>query len=208
MAARLQKKFAASFGERPQNCSEEQMNKLQQLFRRWSKLAGILAAGLLSTQCWCNDFRVEHWRDGQKIADIEVLNGIVDVGVNSLLDVGFRNQSQIATWYMGLVDNSGFSAFAAGDTMASHAGWNLFTTYSDATRITWVPAAAASRSISNSVTSADFNINGSGTVKGVFITSDSTKSGTTGTLWATAAFASTVPVVNGDVLKVTYTISG
>lgn len=150
---------------------------------------------------------MEHWRDGQKIGDIAVLNDIVDVGVNSLLDVAFRNQTQIATWYMGLVDNSGFSAFADADTMSSHSGWNEFTTYSDANRITWVPDAAATRAISNSTTSADFNINGSGTVKGIFITSNNTKSGTTGTLWATAAFASNVAVVNGDVLKVTYTIS-
>lgn len=184
------------------------MQKLQELFRRWAKRAGIvLASGLLSAQCWFNTITVEHWRDGVKIADIEVLNGIVDVGVNSLLDVGFRNQIQIATWYMGLVDNSGFTAFADADTMGSHTGWNEFTTYSEAARVTWSPDAATSRSISNSTTSADFSINGSGTVKGIFITSDSTKSGTTGTLWATAAFASTVSVVNGDVLKVTYTIS-
>lgn len=185
------------------------MNQLRELFKKWAKRAGIfIATTLLSAQAWQNTFTVEHWRNGEKIGDIEVLNGIVDVGLNSLLDVTFRNQTQIATWYMGLVDNSGFSAFADADTMSSHSGWNEFTTYSDANRITWVPAAAASRAISNSVTSADFNINGSGTVKGIFITSDNTKSGTTGTLWATAAFASTVAVVNGDVLKVTYTISG
>ena len=67
--------------------------------------------------------------------------------------------------------------------------------------------AAASQSISNSVTSADFNITASGTIHGIFVTSDNTKSGTTGTLWSTAPFAAPLSVNNGDLLKVTYTLS-
>lgn len=182
------------------------MKTLQALFRRW-RLAGAILTGIVSIQQWHNPIQVEHIRDGKVIGVYDTCNGIVDVGVNSLLDVGFRNQTQISTWYMGLVDNSGFSAFAAADTMGSHSGWNEFTNYSESVRQTWSPAAASSRSISNS-TAVEFSIDGSGTVKGIFVTSDDTKSGTTGTLWATAAFSSNVSVVNGDVLKITYTISG
>ncbi len=90
--------------------------------------------------------------------------------------------------------------------MSSHAGWTEFTTYSDATRVAWTTVAAASESITNTTVST-FNINGSGTVKGIFVTSVSTKSGTTGTLWSTAAFTSPVPVSNGDQLKITYTVN-
>ncbi len=133
-------------------------------------------------------------------------NDITNIGKNSLLDSYFRNQTQPASWYFGLVDNSGFSAFAAGDTMSSHAGWTEFTTYSDSTRVQWVTVAASAQSITNSSVST-FNINGSGTVKGIFVTSVSTKSGTTGTLWSTAAFTSAVPVSNGDQLKITYTVN-
>lgn len=149
---------------------------------------------------------IEHFRGGKKINQYEFENGIADVGKNSLLDVYFRNQTQIAAWYFGLVDNSGFTAFADGDTMSSHSGWSESTAYSDANRVAWGPDAAASKSITNS-TAAQFNINATATLKGIFVTSSNTKSGTTGTLWSTAAFASTVSVANGDVLKVTYTIN-
>jgi hypothetical protein len=152
-------------------------------------------------------WKLELVRDGKTIHEEVFNNGIVDVGMNSLLDVYFRNQTQIAAWYIGLVDNAGFSAFAPADTMGSHAGWTESTAYSDANRITWSPGAAASRSITNG-TPGTFNINGAATLKGIFITSNNTKGGTTGTLWSTAAFASTVTVANGDQLKVTYTLSG
>lgn len=183
------------------------MKKISELFNRW-KRAGMFALGLGSALAtWHNPIEVHHIRNGEVIGVYQTTNGIVDVGVNSLLDVTFRNQTQIASWYMGLVDNSGFTAYANSDTMSSHSGWGELTAYSEATRPQWSPAAASARAVSNS-TPIDFTINGSGTVKGVFITSNNTKSGTTGTLWATASFASTVPVINGDVLKVTYTVSG
>ena len=150
---------------------------------------------------------VEHFRDGEKIGEYELPNGIVDVGLNSILGVQFHADTQITAWYIGLIDNSGFTALANGDTMSSHSGWNEFTSYSQANRVQWSPGASSGRSISNGTTS-DFSITGSGTIKGIFIVSNNTKSGTTGTLWSTAAFGSTVAVQNGDTLKVTYTVSG
>ena len=153
-------------------------------------------------------FQVEHRdSDGNLKGVYDLPNGIVDVGLNNLLSVHFNSGTQITAWFIGIVDNSGFSAFANADTMASHSGWNEFTTYSEATRVAWAEDAPAARSITNT-TSADFSITGTGTLKGIFVISNSTKSGTTGTLWATAAFASNVAVVNGDSLKITYTVSG
>lgn len=182
------------------------MNDLKRLFQKWLA-RGLISIGLISVQHWHNTIQVEHWRGSELIGVHNTTNGIVDVGLNHLLDVTFDNAAQTATWFMGLVDNSGFTAFADADTMASHTGWNVFTTYSESVRPTWNPDAASARSISNG-TSVDFSINGSGTVKGIFVTSNNVKSGTTGILWATAAFASTVAVTNGDILKITYTISG
>lgn len=153
-------------------------------------------------------FQMEH-RDSQgNLKGVyDFPNGIVDEGLTDLLDVYFHVGSGTATWYIGIIDNSGFSALADADVMNSHAGWNEFTTYTEATRVAWAEDAPAARSITNT-TSSDFAITGSGTLKGIFIVSNSTKSGTTGILWATAAFASTVAVVNGDSLKITYTVSG
>jgi hypothetical protein len=154
-------------------------------------------------------FVVEHRDAEDKLKAVyDFPNGITDEGMNSLLDVHFHAATQITTWYIGLVDNSGWSAFADADTLSSHAGWSEFTSYTEANRVTWAEDAASSRSISNSTT-ADFSINATGNVKGIFVSSNNVKTtGTTGTLWSTAAFSSVVATANGDTLKVTYTVSG
>lgn len=153
-----------------------------------------------------NKFKLEHIRDGVVIDVDEFYNDIVTEGKNSLLDIMFRAQTQISNWYIGLIDNSGFSALAATDVMASHPGWVEFTNYSQANRVAWVMIAAASGSITNT-TSITFDITGSGVLYGGFVTSNNTKGGTTGKLWATAAFNTTKPVTNGDQIKLTYTVS-
>lgn len=152
-------------------------------------------------------FVIEHVRDGKVIGNYDMPNGIVDVGLNSLLDVYFHNQAQIATWYIGLIDNAGFTALSNSDTMGSHTGWAESTAYDEATREEWVEDAAASRSITNS-TPAEFTMNATATLKGIFVTSVNTKGGTTGTLWSTAAFSSTVGVQDNDILRITYTVTG
>jgi len=154
-------------------------------------------------------FVVEHRDCDDAVKAIyEFPNGIVDEGMNHILDTQFHGSSQVSTWYIGLVDNSGFSAFADADTLSSHAGWSEFTSYTEANRVEWQEDAASSRSISNSTT-ADFSINATGNLKGIFVSSNNVKStGNTGTLWSTAAFSSVVATANGDTLKVTYTVSG
>ena len=146
-------------------------------------------------------------KDGNLKWEENIFNGITDAGIHYLLDAGFNGGAQDATHYVGLVDNSGFSAFADADTMASHAGWAESVAYSEGTRPAWNPDAAATRAVTNGVT-VDFTMSGSATIKGIFVNSVATKSGTTGTLWATAAFSSNASVVLSDVLKVTYTVSG
>jgi hypothetical protein len=135
-------------------------------------------------------------------------NGIVDEGLDHILNTQFHGTSPITTWYIGLVDNSTFSAFADADTLSSHAGWSEFEDYSEGNRVTWQEDAASSRSITNTTT-ADYTINATGNAKGIFVSSNNVKdTGNTGTLWSTAAFSSVVAVANGDTLKVTYTVSG
>jgi hypothetical protein len=157
----------------------------------------------------CGKFHIEHYnKAGELLGRYEVPNGIVDVGLNHILETEFNGGTPITSWYIGLVDNAGFSAFANADTMGSHAGWvETHTTYSQATRPEWTAGTATGRSITNAVT-VDFSMTATITVKGIFITSSNTKGGATGTLWSTAAFASNVTANNGDTLKVTYTVSG
>jgi hypothetical protein len=152
-------------------------------------------------------FVVEHVRDGKVLGKFDFPNGITDVGMNHILTTEFNGGTPITAWYIGLIDNAGFSALAAGDTSASHAGWAENTDYSETERPEWTAGNAAARAITNAAT-VDFSIDDTAAIKGIFIISDDTKGGSTGTLWSTAAFGSVVNVQNGDTLKVTYTLSG
>jgi hypothetical protein len=154
-------------------------------------------------------FHITHYRP-DKNGDLQFIqrfiapNDVVNEGITDNLDVYFRNQTQTATWYIGLIDGSGSPALSDSDTLASHAGWSEFTSYSGS-RQQWVMTAAAAKQITNT-TPSQFTMTGSGTVYGIFVCGVAT--GTSGILWATAAFASSQPVNSGDVFKVTYTVSG
>lgn len=160
---------------------------------------------------WMTRERDFNFDDNRKlflpVSDIEISNGITNEGKNKLLDVMFHGTSAITTWYLGLIDNAGFSALDAADVMNSHTGWDEFTAYDETTRPAWTEGAASGQSITNG-TPVTFTINGSGTLKGGFVTSENTISGTTGTLWATAAFSGgTQPVSASNLLKITYTVN-
>lgn len=132
-------------------------------------------------------------------------NLIVNEGLDHLLDSTLAGQSQIATWYVGL-KNTGSAA--ATDVMNSHGGWTENTTYAEAVRQTWTPnAAASSQSVTNSSSKATFSINGSTTIYGAFLTSNNTKGGTSGKLYAAGDFASSRAVISGDSLLVTATFT-
>lgn len=132
-------------------------------------------------------------------------NGITDVGIHYNLETSFRGGSAISTWYASLIDNAGYTGVAAGDTMGSHSGWVEITTeYDEAARQTLTFGAAASRAITASVS---FTMNDTKTIRGIFVTSVSTKGGTTGTLWSTALFASAPGLISGNVLTANYTLS-
>jgi hypothetical protein len=170
-------------------------------------------------------FVVEHFRKGEKIGHYEFPNGITNEGKNKLLDVMFHAQSAITTWWLGLIDNSGYSALAAGDTYANinqaGNGWDEFTDYTDAgnggsasTRPEWTEGAASGQAITNG-SPVVFDITDSGTVKGLFLVGGAANAQNKGdyqaagaVLWATALFGTgDVPVNAQDQLKVTYTVS-
>lgn len=143
--------------------------------------------------------------DGQLKWTEESHNIVTNVGLDHILDVTLAAATQVSTWYVGL-KNAG--AVAAADTMASHAGWTENANYSEGTRQAYVEAAASSQSTTNSANKASFSIDtDSQTIAGAFLVSDSTKSGTSGTLLCVADFGSSKSADDGDTLDVTYTIS-
>lgn len=126
--------------------------------------------------------------------------------VNEGLDYFLANAVSSATLYVGLTD--GTPTPAAGDTMASHAGWAEITAYDEATRQTWTQGAVASQSVSNAASPATFTMNGTATVGGGFISTNNTKGGTTGTLFSVKAFnEGDRAVVATDTLNVTISVT-
>ena len=137
---------------------------------------------------------------------------MVNAGLAYMAGTALTSVTQITTWYIGLYGAGASNTPAAGDTMASHAGWTEVVPYSNATRVaaTFVTATTANPSVvTNAASPATFTINATETVGGAFLTSGSAKSGTTGTLFSAADFAAPGDrsVVSGDVLSVTYTFS-
>jgi hypothetical protein len=160
---------------------------------------GLGLGGTFFAECYGPD-GVLKWRDHAK-------NIIPNTAIDNALNVLYAAGTPTTSRFMGMVDNAGFSAFAAADTMASHAGWTESTACSNATRPAWSPGAAASQSIANG-TQVTFNINATATIKGFFLTSSATLGGTSGNLDATAGLTTPQAVASGDTLKVTYAING
>lgn len=148
-------------------------------------------------------WHVQVIRDKKVIDEFDVLNGITNEGMNNLLDVAFGGDTQIDPWYIGLISATTPTLNAA-DTLASHT-WTEITDYDEGARVEWADDAAAARAKTNS-TPADFTINATVTVRGIFIASVS--SGTSGILWSTALFGSNVSLLDDDILRCTYSLSG
>ena len=151
-------------------------------------------------------------KDGNLKWTAESKNLVVNAGLQYMAGSALTSVTQITTWYLGLYGAGASNTPAAGDTMASHAGWTEVTDYSNGTRVTatFVTATTADPSVvTNTASPAVFNINGTATVGGAFLTSNDTKGGTTGTLFSAADFGSPGDrsVVNSDTLSVTYTFS-
>lgn len=145
--------------------------------------------------------------DGNLIWQDTFKNLVTTVGGNDILDKYLAGSAYTAAWYMGLISNASYSAIAAGDTMASHSGWTESVAYSNAARPTtaWNAASARSKALSAALV---FNINATDTIKGCFMNTVSTKSGTTGTLLSAGLFTGgDQPVVTSNTLSVSYSLA-
>lgn len=158
-------------------------------------------------------YRVEcRDKDGNLKWTAESSNLVVNVGLQDMNTKYFTGSSYTAAWYLGLYGSAASNNPAASDTASSHGGWTEITPYSNATRpaCTFGSATTADPSvISNTLSPAQFNINATATVGGAFLISNSTKGGSTGTLFSASDFQSPGDrsVTSGDTLNVTYTFN-
>jgi hypothetical protein len=166
------------------------------------------AHGRYEVECIGADGKLK-WRD-------TIENVVATVGKNLALDTFLAGAAYTVTGpYMGMISSTSYSAVAAGDTMASHAGWleaggaNAPTYTGNRKTAAWSAAAAGAKALSAALS---FAITGTGTVKGAFLCYGSgalnTKDNTAGVLWSAGTFSTgDKAVVNGDTLNVNYSTS-
>lgn len=149
-------------------------------------------------------------KDGNLKWEEKTHNLVVNQGLQDMNSKYFSGSGYTAAWYLGLVTGPGSgTAYAAGDTLASHAGWTENTAYTGNRKAaTFGTATTADPSvISNSASAAVFTMSSNAQViAGAFLCS--VASGTSGILFSAGDFTGGDKTVDsGDTLTVTYTFS-
>ena len=161
------------------------------------------AGGIFHVRCYGADGELK-WETSEP-------NLVVNQGLQDMNSKYFTASGYTAAWYLGLVTGpASGTTFAAGDTLASHAGWTEYTDYAGSRKaVTFGTATTADPSvISNTASAASFTISGvGGVIAGAFLSS--VASGTSGILFSASDFQSPGDrtVVSGDTLNVTYSFS-
>jgi hypothetical protein len=140
------------------------------------------------------------WADG-------FWNLVVNEGLDDVLNRYFKGSGYTAAHYVGLTGST--PSVAAGDTMADHGGWTEVTAYDEAARVTPTWGSVSSQNLDNSGSPADFTISTNNTTMGgAFLATNSTKGGSTGTLYGGGAFsAGDKTLDDDDTLSVTVTLT-
>ena len=147
-------------------------------------------------------YTVDVIKDGQVVDSETVHNLIPSEGLNHILSVLLAGGAQVPTWYIGLYE--GNYTPTVDDLMATFPAAAVETTaYVSGTRMEFVDGAIASGSVDNSAAKAEFEFNGTKTVYGGFISSNSAKGNGSGTLLSAVRFGSPKVLESGSVLRVT-----
>lgn len=160
------------------------------------------AGGVYTVTCVDAD-GVEKWSDTFR-------NLVVNEGLVSMNTTYFKGSGYTAAWYLGLVSGATSPTYAAGDTLASHAGWTELvpgTAYTgNRASVSFGTASSANPSvIATTATSFSMLVN-STVVAGALLTTAA--SGTSGTLFSAGSFSGgNKSVDSGDTLNVTYSFS-
>lgn len=189
-AAAILGRYGVGFRNPPEEIAFKALNKLLGHLRRPDiiELEKILSGG---GQKWIDNYH----------------NIVVNQGLDHLLDATLAGQTQITAWYVALFE-ANYTILSS--TTASNFATNATesTAYSESTRQAWTPNGAASgQSVSNSSSKATFSINATKTMYGAALLSSSTKSGTSGKMYAGGQFSSSRSVISGDSLLVTATFT-
>lgn len=132
---------------------------------------------------------------------------MTDSGINDLLTQVFGASGTFGNLYCALIDATNFTGIdKTNDTMASHPGWQEFTSYSEGTRQQWIPGTVSAKSITNPAPAA-FTPTAIGSAVGFFITDSSTKGGTTGHLRDIVLFDQLEDILQNESFEVVWTLN-
>jgi len=147
-----------------------------------------------------------HNADGSLKWEDDFHNLVPSQGLQYMSASFFNAVGYTTALYFGLITGPGSgTTFAAGDTLASHAGWTESTDVGSRKAITFGTPTTATPSVTIG-TAAVFTVTSAATIAGAFVTNAST--GTSGVLFAEGDFTGgDKSVTTGDTLSVTYTFS-
>lgn len=166
------------------------------------------AQGIYTAECYDKDGNLK-WSD-------TFPNVVATVGKNLALDTYLAGSAYTVVGpFLGLISSTTFTAVAAADTMASHAGWleagtaNAPTYTGPRKTAAWSAASAGSKALSAALS---FAITGSGTIKGCFLVfgsgAVSTIDNAAGVLYSAGLFTGgDKVVVSSDSVQVSYSTS-
>jgi len=161
-------------------------------------------------------FKCFEYEGGKLLWEEKINNVVCTLGKNLMLQTALTGSAYtVAGPYMGLISSVSYTTGpAAGDTMASHAGWTEAGSTNAPTftaRIAPSFGTASAGAIALSVATS-FTMTSTGTLKGAFITygtgATATLMSTAGTLLSAGTFiGGDQPVNNLNVVQVSYSLS-
>ena len=177
---------------------------------------GMSAGSAVKEECKVNGHYSLSCTDseGNVLWTDEVDNVVTYVGQNEILNSSLAGSSYSVTGpYMLLISSASFSAVSVNDTMSSHAGWleadSINAPEYSGNRPTVTFGAASSGAAA--ITPVSFVFTNSGTVQGIAMTfgpsASNTQGATTGVLLSAGTLAAAQPVINGNTINASYTLT-
>ena len=191
---------------------KDQLNAVESANMSIASIAGMgesaQAEGVYTFKCF-------EYENGPLLWEDTIENVVCTLGKNLMLQTALTGSAYTVTGpYMGLISSVSYTAVAAADTMASHAGWTEAGSTNAPTFAARVAPAfgTASAGALSTSSATSFTMTGAGTLVGAFITygtgAVTTLMSTAGTLLSAGAFTGgNQPVNSGNVVQVTYSIS-
>ena len=191
---------------------KDQLNAVESANMSIASIAGMgesaQAEGVYTFKCF-------EYEGGPLLWEDTIENVVCTLGKNLMLQTALTGSAYTVTGpYMGLISSVSYTAVAAADTMASHAGWNEAGSTNEPTFAARVAPAFGTASAGAISTSSptSFTMTGAGTLVGAFITygtgAVNTIGSTAGTLLSAGAFTGgNQPVNSGNIVQVSYSLS-